>query len=66
MKNLTGWVFVYNEYTEYWQAARREDYNLLWNVISSDKVLKSKKIETLIEIIIKTEGNFSKIKRILK
>lgn len=66
MKNLTGWVFVYNEYTEYWQAARREDYNLLWNAMDSNKVLRSKKFETLIEIIIKTEGNLSKIKKILK
>jgi len=67
-ENLYGWVFVYNPYTELWNAARREDYSLLFSAISkkSDKVLRSREVNTLIELINKTEGKATKIASLLK
>ena len=50
---LQQWVFVYNPYQEEWQAAMRKDMNELWNNSQSKKVLRSKKIQTLENLIIK-------------
>lgn len=52
-ENLQQWVFVYNPYQEQWQAAMRKDMNELWNNSQSNKVLRSKKIQTLENLIIK-------------
>ncbi len=52
-ENLQQWVFVYNPYQEEWQAAMRKDMNELWNNSQSKKVLRSKKIQTLENLIIK-------------
>jgi predicted component of type VI protein secretion system len=52
-ENLQQWVFVYNPYQEQWQAAMRKDMNELWNNSQSKKVLRSKKIQTLENLIIK-------------
>ena len=65
MKKLDGWVFVYNTYTNKWMASKRDNYYDLFSNISSDKVLKSSNINTLIEIIIKTQGEKTKIKKLL-
>lgn len=65
MKKLEGWVFVYNTYTNKWMASKRDNYYDLFSNISSDKVLKSNNINTLIEIIIKTQGEKTKIKKLL-
>lgn len=65
MKKLEGWVFVYNTYTNKWMASKRDNYYDLFSNISSDKVLKSSNINTLIEIIIKTQGEKTKIKKLL-
>jgi predicted component of type VI protein secretion system len=50
---LQQWVFVYNPYQEEWRAAMRKDMNELWNNSQSKKVLKSSKIKTLENLIIK-------------
>ena len=50
---LQQWVFVYNPYQEEWQAAMRKDINELWNNSQSKKVLRSKKIKVLENLIIK-------------
>ena len=50
---LQQWVFVYNPYQEEWQAAMRKDMNELWNNSQSNKVLRSSKIKTLENLIIK-------------
>lgn len=66
MKRLSGWVFMYNEYTNNWQAAKREDAKLLYNDINNEKVLKSRSLETLFYIIRSTQGNKTKIKNLIK
>lgn len=63
---LHNWVFHYNHYTDLWNAVRREDYTLLFSNLKSDKVLKSKHIETLVELICLTDGKESKLNKILK
>lgn len=50
---LQQWVFVYNPYQEEWQAAMRKDINELWNNSQSKKVLRSKKIKVLEDLILK-------------
>ncbi len=65
MERLEGWVFTWNSFTETWQAVRREDYNLLFNDYSNNKVLRSKSIETLQELIIKTEGKEEKLNKLV-
>ena len=50
---LQQWVFVYNPYQEEWQAAMRKDINELWNNSQSKKVLRSKKIKVLEDLIVK-------------
>ena len=49
---LQQWVFVYNPYQEEWCAAMRKDMNDLWNDSQSKKVLKSKKIKVLEDLIV--------------
>lgn len=65
MKKLVNWVFIYNVHTENWQATLRDNYNMLYSDIGNSKVLKSSNIDTLIELIIKTDGDIKKIKKLL-
>lgn len=68
MENLYNWVFNYNPYTKLWNATKREYYALLFSATSknSNLVLKSKDINTLIELITKTDGESNKIKKLIK
>ena len=51
MENLHGWIFTYNQYESNWMAVKRDDFPLLFSDIKNKNILKSNKIETLIEII---------------
>lgn len=62
---LYNWVFRYNPYTKNWCATDRNNYNDLFSKESSDNVLKSSSIETLIEIVSKIEGDVNNIDLIL-
>jgi hypothetical protein len=53
MSRLYDWVFHYNHFTELWHAVPREMYNRYWDNDDIKGVLKSKDINTLIEIITK-------------
>ena len=52
-ENLQQWVFVFNPYLNEWHAAMRKDMSDLWNNHESKKVLKSKNIKTLENLILK-------------
>lgn len=67
-ENLYGWLFTFNPYTQLWNAAEREDSFQLFSGAdrSSDDVLYNKNIDVLIELINKTEGKPSKIKKLVK
>lgn len=66
MNNISGWVFIYNEFTKNWQAATRENIQMLFNDIMNEGVLKSKSFNTLIDIIRRTNGNQEALKRLVK
>lgn len=53
MNRLYDYVFHYNHFTELWSAIPRELYNRYWDNDDIKGTLKSKNINTLIEIITK-------------
>lgn len=64
MDNLHGWVFTYCAVSKVWCAAERDNYNSLFNDYTSPNVLRSSKIETLIELIAKGK-TINKIKNLV-
>jgi hypothetical protein len=54
---LYDYVFHYNHYTGLWSAVHRTSYMEYWNNSETKGVIRSKDINTLIEIIQKTQGN---------
>ena len=66
MNKVAGWIFTYNEYTKNWQAATRENSSMLFNDMMNSKVLKSPSFNTLIDIIIRTQGDPTKLKKLVK
>lgn len=63
---LGDWVFHYNVFDDTWGAAKRENQQALFNDRNSDKVLKSKDIKVLIELIGKTNGDRQKINKLVQ
>ena len=61
MNNLYQWLFHFNPYKETWFAFKREDYVKFFNGDSSVKTVASKNINTLVELVEKTDGDLSKI-----
>lgn len=64
MEELHNWLFHYNPYTKNWAVFRREDSSDYFNG-KLKNVLVSKKQSTLVDIIVKTGGEESKIKKLL-
>lgn len=64
MNKLGGWVFTYIEATKTWRAAKRDYYVELFN--GGDNFLASDSFNTLCEIIIKTDGDKEKLKKLIK
>ncbi len=56
-----NWLFHENELTGKWHAAKREDAHLLFNDSTNPKVLRSSNINTLREIIRKTDGDTDRL-----
>ncbi len=57
---MIQWIFNYNPYIKEWRACQREDYLQLF--CNNDNIpLKSAKIDTLIDIIRKTNGKLNKL-----
>ena len=63
---FNDWVFRFNPYTKNWYAATRENYRKLQNDIENETVIKSSKIETLIDLISITDGDISKMNKLAK
>jgi hypothetical protein len=63
--NLYDWIFRFNPYDNKWYATKRENYNELFSNNKSGDVLSSSEINTLVEIIKKTNGNSAKISKLL-
>ena len=64
MNKLNGWVFTYNSLNKKWMATKREHYVDLFSRINNSTVIKSSSIDTLIELIIKTDGNQTRLKKL--
>ena len=64
--NLYDWLFHYNHYTELWNAFQRKNYLAYFNNPNNPDVviLKSKKFETLEEIIVKMNGDVDRIENL--
>jgi hypothetical protein len=62
---LEDWVFHYNSLRDQWSAIPRETYNEYWNDFSNPKVLRSKELDTLLELLHKTKGNKDFIEKLL-
>lgn len=50
-KDLHDWIFHYNIYTENWEAAKREHYVYLFSGSKPEYVIKSKRVEVLVQLI---------------
>lgn len=61
MENLYDWVINYNPYTKTWRAAKRENYNLLFSAVNSPLVIKTNDIDVLIDILVRTDGDTTKL-----
>lgn len=65
-KVLYDWLFHCNPYTNLWSAVQRDNFNELFNDVSSDKVLRSSNINTLTQLIMKYDGDIDKIRKEIK
>lgn len=63
---FNDWVFHFNPYSQMWNATKRENYNDLFNKAFSKNVITSSKIETLIDLINRTNGDIVKMNKLAK
>jgi len=62
---LTDWVFHFNAHTEQWAAIPRETYSEYWNDYKNAGVLRSKNLDTLLELLHKAKGSTDVIEHII-
>lgn len=58
---LYDWIFHFNSYANLWAAIPRDSYTEYWDRHDHPNVLKSSKLETLIEILHKSKGDMGVI-----
>lgn len=61
---LDEWIFRYNSHTKKWECTTRDNYSQLFSG-GKGNVLRSNSMDTLVSLIIKTEGNIDKIDKLL-
>lgn len=54
---LEDWVFHYNSHSKEWAAIPRETYSEYWNNFKHPDVLRSKHLNTLLDLLHKSKGN---------
>jgi predicted alternative tryptophan synthase beta-subunit len=62
---LQDWVFHFNSFTEQWAAIPRESYDQYWNDYKNTAVLRSKTLNTLLELLHKAKGSSNVIEHII-
>lgn len=62
MEELQQYVFHFNPFNKTWYAIPRDKYTDYWSDSNTKGVLKSSKIQTLIELISKGDTFIKKIK----
>jgi len=63
---MADWVFHYNPYTQLWNAIPRDLYQIYWSKIELTGVLRSKHLNTLLDLLHKSKGDVDIIKDITK
>ena len=63
-EELYGWIFTYNPHTKNWRTCQRDELNDFFSK-SEENFLRSKSIDTLIELILKNKGNNEAIKQLI-
>jgi hypothetical protein len=63
---LYDWMFHYNHYTNQWAAIPRDMYKQYWDKYDLPGVIRSSKIETLLELLHKSKGNIDLLNEIVK
>jgi hypothetical protein len=60
-----NFVFHYNSYTKLWSTIPRESYNDYWNDTNNVNIIRSSEINTLIDLLSKTDGNKNKLEQLI-
>jgi len=63
---LYDWVFHHNPYTNQWAAISRDIYTQYWDKYDLPGVIRSSKIETLLELLHKSKGDMDLLNEIVK
>jgi hypothetical protein len=65
LEYLTDWLFHYNAENKEWAAIPRGTYSEYWNNYSNSEILRSKELNTLLEILHKTKGDKALIEKLV-
>lgn len=63
---LEDWVFHFNSFRNEWNAIPRETYSDYWNDYKNAGVLRSKHLNTLLDLLHKSKGNKGIIEDIIR
>jgi hypothetical protein len=66
MSYLYDWVFHYNHYNNTWAAIPRDVYAQYWDKYDLPGVIRSSKIETLLELLHKSKGDIDLLNEMVK
>lgn len=54
---MNDWLFHYNPYTKQWAAFPRESYQLYWSQYKHASILRSRHLNTLVDLLHKSKGD---------
>ena len=63
---LYNWVFHFNSFANTWAAIPRDHYQEYWSDSAHPAIIRSREINTLIDILYKTNGERDKIDQLIK
>jgi hypothetical protein len=63
-EHLHNWVFHFNPYTQLWAAIPRDHYDKYWNDAADTRMLRSTRLDTLLSILARTEGDPTRIEKL--
>jgi hypothetical protein len=61
---LEDWVFHFNTFAEEWAAVPRETYSEYWNQYNHQDVLRSRNLNTLLDLLHKSKGDREVIEKL--
>jgi hypothetical protein len=63
---LYDWVFHFNHYNNTWAAIPRDMYKQYWDNYNLPGIIRSSKIETLLELLHKSKGDIDLLNEMVK